>query len=116
MKDLNPELDAQINELARICCEVLERTESNSVERAQPLLQALVTGGYDRLSDINLQSRLEEAVVSQCRERAIHRREELTGITGQMQAAFNELLRWKTQSPQPTNKSKAANISSATDA
>ena len=116
MNTLNPELDSQVSELARLCCAVLEREETNSAERAQPLLEALVAGGYARLSDVNLQARLEEAVVSQCRERAIHRREELTGITGRLQSTFNELVRGKTQSPQPTDKSKAANISSATDA
>jgi hypothetical protein len=111
---LNPELESQVQSLAELCCEVLERRETDSTARAQPLLEALVAGGYARLSNVNLQTRLEEMTVDRCRDRTLHRRGELTGITGQMQATFNELVRWRTKSPHEPSGTKGANISSNT--
>jgi len=116
MKVLNPELEAQVDALAEICCNVLKREEQNSSERAQPLIEALVQGGYARISDINLQARLEKNVRERCQEVSIHRREELVGITGQMQTTFDQLVTWKTQTPRSPDGTKPANISSATDA
>lgn len=116
MNKLNPELESQLKNLAEICCDVLERRETDSSTRAQPLIEALVSGGYARISDVNLQTRLENIAVDMCRDRAIHRRQELTGITGQMQSTFNELVRWKTKSPREPSGTKAVNISSNTDA
>ncbi len=117
MNKLNPELQSQVEDLAQICCEVLERTaNSSSDDRKQPLIEALVHGGYDRISDVNLQARLEDIVVDRCREHAIHRRDELTGITGQMQAEFTKRLKWNTNQPREESGTKAANISSNTEA
>lgn len=116
MNELNPELDSQLRNLAKLCCDVITRREVDSSERAKPLLQALVTGGYARISDVNLQTRLEDMTADMCRENAIHRRDELTGIASQMQATFNELVRWQTKSPTETSGTKGANISSNTDA
>ena len=116
MKSLNPELQSQVEDLAKLCCDVLERREVDSSERAQPLIEALARNGYARLSDINLQTRLEELAVDQCRETAIHRREELMAITGQMQATFNDVAKWQTKSPVEPEGTKPANISSNTDA
>jgi hypothetical protein len=116
MKVLNPELEAQLDALAEICCNVLKREEKDSSERAKPLIEALVKGGYARLSDINLQARLEKNVRDKCQEISIHRRGELSGITGQMQSTFDQLVTWQTQTPRTPDGTKPANISSATDA
>jgi hypothetical protein len=116
MKPLNPALQSQVQDLAQLCCDVLERREVDSSERAQPLIEALVRNGYARLSDINLQTRVEELAVEQCRETAIHRRDELMAITGQMQTLFNDRVKWHSQSPADPEGSQAANISSNTDA
>ena len=116
MNELNPELQSQLKDLAQICCDVLERRETDSSTRARPLLEALATGGYARISDVNLQTRLEDIAVDLCRDRAIHRRQELTGIAGQMQTTFNEIVRWQTKSPHTPSGTKAANISSNTNA
>ena len=116
MNQLNPELENQVQALAEICCDVLKRKSHDASERAKPLIEALVAGGYARLSDINLQARLEKAALKECAEPAIHRRDELSGITGEMQSKFDELVKWKTQTPREPGGAKAANISSATDA
>ncbi len=116
MNDLNPELQSQIDDLAQLCCDTLARTGDSDHDRIQPLIEALVRGGYDRISNVNLQVRLEDAVVEKCREHAIHRRDEVTGIAGQIQAEFSKALKWKTNQPQPEDGTKPANISSNTDA
>lgn len=115
MKSLNPELENQVDALADLCCQALNRQVDDVSERARPLIQSLVQNGYNRISDVNLQVRLEKLVVEKCRETAIHRRDELTGITGQMQTAFKELATWKTSAPNADSGGKSANISSATD-
>lgn len=115
MKPLNPELDAQIDALADICCDVLKRNESDSTTRAKPLIESLVQGGYARLSDINLQARVEARVRHVCQEQSIHRRDELQGITGEMQRAFDQMVQWQTQTPRPESGTKPANISSSRD-
>lgn len=115
MKPLNPELDAQVDALADICCDVLKRHETDSTERTKPLIESLVKGGYDRLSDNNLQTRVEDRVREKCQEQSIHRRDELQGLTGQMQKTFDQLVKWQTQTPRPPEGTEPANISSATD-
>ena len=116
MNSLNPELQSQIDDLAQICCDIIARTSNGSDERVKPLIEALVRGGYDRISNINLQVRLEDIAVDRCREHLIHRRDELTGITSQMQAEFDKASKWSTSQPQEDSGTKAANISSNTDA
>ncbi len=69
----------------------------------QPLIEALVRNGYARLSDVNLQARLETEVCARCQEIAIHRRDELTGNTGGMQSKLSELVLWTTQTPRDPN-------------
>lgn len=102
MNDLNPELQSQVDDLAQLCCDALARTGETAHERIQPLIEALVRGGYDRISDVILQVRLEDIVADKCREHAIHRRDELTGITGQIQTEFSKTLKWKTNQPHTT--------------
>lgn len=54
---------------------------------------------YARLSDSNLQTRLEARILEKCRETAIHRRAEISGISGQIQEAFDKLVTWTTRVP-----------------
>jgi hypothetical protein len=115
VNSLNPELDKQVDALAELCCDAIERNVTDSHSRADALIEALVRGGYARISDVNLQTRVEQMAVDKCRNKAIHRRGELTGITSGWQAKFNQLAQWQTQSPNTTSGTKPANISSATD-
>ncbi len=116
MKPLNPELEKQVGALAEVVCDALNRTGSDTTAQARPLVEALVRGGYARLSDVNLQYRIEAAVVSKCAEVAIHRRGEVGGITREFQQTFDQLVAWHTQTPRFPDGSQAANISAATDA
>ncbi|MEZ6138470.1 MAG: hypothetical protein R3C53_26610 [Pirellulaceae bacterium] len=99
MNTLNPELESQVSALASLCCSALNREGRDIVQEAKPLIQALVRGGYARLSDCNLQTRLEARVLDLCQDAAIHRRGELAGITGHMQSELRELTRWETKKP-----------------
>lgn len=114
--DLNPELDRQVDELAELCCSALAREGRDIGAASEALIAALVTGGYARLSDRNLQTRLEARTLEKCQESAIHRRGELAGLTGGMQSKFDELVKWETKSPHEPSGTKAANISSMRDA
>ncbi len=103
MKLLNPELESQIDSLAEVCCKTLNRTIADSVAEAEPLIEALVRGGYARLSDMNLQHRVELGAVAKCPEVAIHRRGELAAITREMQQAFDLLVTRNTRTPANTS-------------
>lgn len=116
MNTLNAELQAQVQSLAELCCISLERKQINLEDLAEPIIKALVAGGFHRASDVNLQARIEHVVLASCAKKAIHRKRELSALAGQLQDAMNELVTWKTSNPAKAFPSKAANISSATNA
>ncbi len=97
MQTLNPELDRQIDALADHCCRVI-KGEADSVS-AHLLINALVVGGFARLSKERLQTRLEARALARCPETAIHRRAELSAITGDLQSTFEILVKQKTTNP-----------------
>lgn len=115
MNDLNPELASQVAELARLVGRQLNRESFDLEAQAAPILQALMRGGYDRISANNLQTRVEQQVVAEFPEIAIHRRGELGGITGKLQSTFSQMVRWQTQRPNQANPPQAANLSAFTD-
>jgi hypothetical protein len=57
MNELNPEMTSQVRDLARLVGRKLRRENFDLQEQAQPLVQALVRGGYSRMSNVNLQVR-----------------------------------------------------------
>ena len=79
MKTLNPELESQVDALAELCCSAIDQRSEDWYAASKPLIQALVTGGYARMSDSNLQTRLEARILEKCRETAVHRRAEILG-------------------------------------
>ena len=99
MKPLNPELESQIDALSTLCCDALRGGQVDIQTQAMPLLNALVIGGFQRLSKEHLQVRLESRVLELCQEPAIHRRAELSGITGPLQEAFEVLIDRQTTEP-----------------
>ena len=115
MNELNEALQRQVEALGELCCQSLKRDAAALDERATPLIEALVQNGYERISDISLQARLEAIVLNCCPEKAIHRRDEMIGIIRNWQAKFTQLARWDTSSPRGLDRPKAANISSARD-
>jgi hypothetical protein len=115
MNKLNPVLQKQVEALAKICCDVLQREEVGVDEKASPLIEALVRNGFARQSNLNLQSRVEAEVVKRCPDIAGPHREELVGITRNFQTAFDRLVQWNTSTPPGSDAPKSANISSNTD-
>lgn len=114
MNPLNDELQSQVDALAKLCCETLRREQVDVEERAEPLLSALVTGGYHRLSNINLQARVEARIVEECAEPAIHRRREMTGLTAKLQASFNRKVQWETNKPHDASEADVPRGSAST--
>jgi len=112
---LNPELESLTDTLAKLCCDMLRSSTISFDEIARPTIEALVINGYARLSDINLQMRVEQKAIDQCLETAIHRRGELSTIVARMQSIFDELIIWKTQTPENMKRTITDNVNTATD-
>lgn len=115
MKELNVELTAQIHELAGLIGRKLNSENFDLLEDAKPTIQALVRGGFARASELNLQVRLEAAVLKDFADIAIHRRREASAMAGELQKMFDELVTWHTNQPSNPKPPSAANISSFTD-
>lgn len=99
MKPLNPELESQVGELADMIVRKLKREDFDLQETAQPYVEALARGGYSRMSDVNLQVRLEGLVTEKFAETAIHRRREISAIAGDLQQTFERLVSMDTNQP-----------------
>lgn len=99
MKPLNPELASQVGELADLIGRKLKREEFDLQETAQPYVEALVRGGFSRMSDVNLQVRLESLVTEKFTENAIHRRREISAIAGDLQQTYERLVSLETNQP-----------------
>ena len=99
MKDLNVELAAQLHELARLIGRKLNNENLDLLDEAKPIIQALVRGGFARASEVNLQVRLEAAVLKDFADIAIHRRRQISAMAGNLQEMFDELVTWHTNRP-----------------
>jgi hypothetical protein len=115
MNELNPEMTRQVHDLARLIGRKLQRENFDLQEQAQPLVQSLVRGGYSRMSDVNLQVRLEARVLDEFAEVVIHRRREMSAMAGDLQQSYEDLVKWETNQPNPPGPPKAANLSSFTE-
>ncbi len=116
MNQINPELQSQVEQLAKYCGETLNGNDVEFMVVTQPLIEALVLGGYDRLSNLPLANRVEEEVVDRYDELVIHRRAQLRSMCNKLQEAFEERKRWHASGPSDRVPSRPANISSVTDA
>lgn len=118
MSDSNPEIDANIDRLAELCCKQLANdlesadTSDPTIENA---LRSLLMSGYAR-KERNLQTDIQQRVKDQCMDPAMHRGGALSGITAKWQAQFDKMAKWESTRPEEQTPSKAANISAATDA
>lgn len=114
MKPLNPELTTQLGELADMIVRKLNREDFDLPETAKPYIQALVRGGYARMSDVNLQVRLESLVLEKFTKTAIHRRREVSAIAGELQQTFERLVSFETNQPTSPEEDLGAIRGSAT--
>ncbi len=115
MKELNAELSALLHDLAELIGRKLSYESFDLQGVAKPLIQALVRDGFSRISDANLQVRLEAQVLKDFADVAIHRRREISAMAGKLQETLDELVKWQTSQPRDSKSSGNANISSATD-
>jgi hypothetical protein len=116
METNNPQIEAHLNELTKLCCEAFSTEMSTLGERTEPLLKSLLMSGYQRHAKQPLRTELEARVRAACPEPAMHRGAEINGVTEQIQKKYEDLLRWESRQPEGRTKAKSANISSATDA
>ena len=114
MKPLNPELSTQVGELADMIGRKLDRQDFDLQETSQPIVEALARGGYARLSDVNLQVRLEGLVTEKFADTAIHRRREISAMAGDMQRTFERLVSMETNRPTAPEEDLRAIRGSAT--
>ncbi|KAA5542618.1 hypothetical protein FYK55_13870 [Roseiconus nitratireducens] len=114
--DSNPEIEQQLDTLAELCCDTLTGGEPMLAERSDALLKSLLMSGFARKQGRDLRSEIESRVKDRCQERAIHRGGALTSLTDKLQKQFDDLAQRDSEQPQRGTPSKAANISSATDA
>ncbi len=113
----NPEVESHLTKLAEICCQSLRGggdPDSNVVDH---LLKSLLMSGFARMDRPPLQNELERRMKEGPDDKALHHAEEVLGITRAVQKRFDVLKRWESKHPGDENKdkTKAANISSATD-
>ncbi|WP_168565757.1 hypothetical protein [Crateriforma spongiae] len=111
----NPQIDELFDELAELCCQCLQGDQSHMADRSEALLKSLIQNGYAR-KDGSIQAEIESRAKDGCRESAMHRGGELSGLTKNLQDRFDRLAKWNSDNPPSDNQAKAANISSATDA
>lgn len=100
MNELNPVRAAQVKALGTICCRKLDGESFDLLMEAMPVIDALVRSGYFRLSNINLQARVESTALDDYPAITLHRRAELTALAGQLQTAFKDLVERETRKPQ----------------
>jgi hypothetical protein len=113
---LNPENEKHLDELAQMCAAELEGDTDLVIDRATPLLKALLMSGYARNAKMILQVELEERIKKLAPHMALNRGAAINGVTGRLQTHFNHLKQWESSAPQTDTPAKPANISSATDA
>jgi len=115
MSETNPEIEAQMDQLAMICCQRL-KGDPSAEGRTESLMKSILMSGYSLKSGRSFQTDLERRIKDQCREVAMHRGGALSSMTSKLDEKFREMARWETKSPQSKSKAKSANISSSTDA
>jgi len=111
----NQEIEAQVQALAEECCTAIEG-EAMNLERIDQLTKALLMSGFVQKDGQPLRAELEARVREKCREPAMHRGAEIKAVTDKVQDSLEKHVRWESKQPQDKSASKAANISSATDA
>jgi hypothetical protein len=92
---MTPELRAVFDELVGVCCEAMTTGQEFNVDRAEQLVRALQTNGWERhaVGQPPLAKQLEERVLSECRDESMHRPGRLNAITGQISSMYQKAAR-----------------------
>jgi hypothetical protein len=118
MSSTNPEVEVQLDSLAKLCCDSIASNQAFSDDQVKELSKALLMSGFERQDGAPLSVQLETRVRDFCKEPAMHRGAEIKAVTESVQETYKNVVRWQTEQPSFDNDAapKAANISSATDA
>lgn len=111
----NPEIEATLNELAKLTCESLLGESTELGDRSEPLLRSLLMSGFRWKSKHSLMVEVERRVKAQCGQQAMHRGGALSSLTIKLGKQFDTLARAETKQPEGYPPAKGANISSSTD-
>lgn len=113
----NPQIESHLAKLADVCSQSLRGGGEPDSKLVDQLLKSLLMSGFARMERPPLQNELERRMKNGTDDKALHHAEEVLGITRSVQKRFDALKLWESKSPGDDNKdkSKAANISSATD-
>jgi hypothetical protein len=98
MAQANPEIESQLNELARLCCQSINGEESELENSGEALLRALVMCGFTR-SGLNMRNEVESRAKSRCMEIALYRGSELESLTSRLDEKLQDILRWDSTQP-----------------
>lgn len=116
MNEYNPQIEKILDDLAEMSCEALQGKQVDVLRLAEPMLKNLLMSGFDRQAKTRLQKEVEDRMEGRCRDSLMHRGAERSGVTGKLQAKFDEMAKWQATQPKQEDGTKPANISSATDA
>jgi hypothetical protein len=112
---MNIELEAQLDELAKLCCEAIDTDGELNDKRIQALIESIVRCGYDQSERKPISFEMEKRIKATCREPSMHRGAEINSLAARIQSIYDDVVRWQSQQPDsPSTPPKAANISSAT--
>ncbi|SRR6056297_202915 len=112
----NPEIEATLDELAKLTCDTLLGESSELGDRSAPLLRSLLMSGFRWKNKNSLMVEVERRVKAQCGQQAMHRGGALSALTIKLGKQFDMLARAEATQPEGYPPAKGANISSSTDA
>ncbi|KLU06027.1 hypothetical protein RISK_001878 [Rhodopirellula islandica] len=97
---LSPELEAMLSELATLCCDALEPSQTLNHARVESLCQNLSTSGWKRHSRNSppLSVVLKDRAKEQRPEITIHRGGELDAVVGKIQSVYDDVSRMQASS------------------
>jgi hypothetical protein len=98
MAHVNPEIESQLNELARLCCQSIDGEKSDLENSGEALLRALVMSGFTR-SGLNMRTEVESRAKLECAKIAFYRASELETLTNRLDAKLQDILRWDSARP-----------------
>ncbi len=99
MTKANPELDAQLDRLVEICCQLISGEGQPTSTEVDSLVEALVRNGFHRHSEEPLSAELDRRIRKACKDSAMHRGARIKGIVERIQSRFDDQARWNATQP-----------------
>ncbi|TWU02107.1 hypothetical protein [Neorhodopirellula pilleata] len=104
--DTTPQIEAILDKLADHCCAVINQDETYDATQVNKLVTSLSVNGWRRHSDTAspLSVTLKNRMKDRCREPSIHRGGLLDGMVEKVQAAYDDVARYDSSSPETQNE------------